>query len=180
MKSKRDKWIEAGYEIFALNGPSGLRIEHLAENVGISKSSFYHFFADLDCFIEELLEYHFRRAQMIADKENKCANIDPELISILVEHKLDLLFSRQLRIRKATEPYNSFFEKSNSSISSSIIDLWSKEIGLANKDIAQDVFDLAIENFYMQISYENINYLWLSNYFRSIESVVASIKKSSV
>ncbi|MFZ4399682.1 MAG: TetR/AcrR family transcriptional regulator, partial [Bacteroidales bacterium] len=40
-------WIIKGYETFAFFGENGLKVEQLAKSVGISKSSFYHHFADL-------------------------------------------------------------------------------------------------------------------------------------
>ena len=55
---KEKIWIITGYESFAQSGESGLKIEQLAKVVGISKSSFYHHFADLDIFIEKLLLHH--------------------------------------------------------------------------------------------------------------------------
>ena len=45
-------WLEVGYAIFSNEGPKGLKIEVLAREVGKSKSSFYHCFADLDIFID--------------------------------------------------------------------------------------------------------------------------------
>ncbi len=50
MTENKDIWIKTGYEIFALSGENGLKIEVLAKKVGISKSSFYHHFADLEIF----------------------------------------------------------------------------------------------------------------------------------
>ena len=96
----KEIWIKTGYEIFAANGKTGLKIEPLAKTVGKSKSSFYHHFADLDIFIDFLLKRHIQQSYIIANKEQKAENIDPELINILVEHKTDLLFNRQLRINQ--------------------------------------------------------------------------------
>ncbi len=50
MTEKQEIWIIKGYETFALFGEKVLKIEKLAKDVGISKSSFYHHFADLDIF----------------------------------------------------------------------------------------------------------------------------------
>jgi len=48
-------WLEAGYAAFSLHGPNGIKVESLAKEIGKSKSSFYHHFADREIFIEELL-----------------------------------------------------------------------------------------------------------------------------
>ena len=52
-------WIKTGYEVFATSGSGNLRIESLAQKVGISKSSFYHYFADIEVFTQ-LLKLSFR------------------------------------------------------------------------------------------------------------------------
>ena len=98
-------WIEVGYEIFSREGMNGLKIESMARAVGISKSSFYHHFADIIIFRDYLLRYHTKRAKIIAAEENQCANIDPELITVLVNAKIDLLFNKQLRINRKIPEY---------------------------------------------------------------------------
>jgi len=56
--NNKEIWIKKGYEIFAISGQSGLKIEPLSKTVGKSKSSFYHHFADLEFFTEHLLKHH--------------------------------------------------------------------------------------------------------------------------
>jgi AcrR family transcriptional regulator len=99
-------WLQAGYELFAAGGPAGLKIEVLAKQVGISKSSFYHHFADLEIFRDLLLAYHVRQAHRLAEKEAACACINPALITVLVAHKTDLLFQRQLRVHRHNHLYS--------------------------------------------------------------------------
>ena len=94
-------WILEGYKIFSQEDPKGLKIEVLARRVDKSKSSFYHLFADVDCFIEELLAFHLEQAKIIADRERLCNSIDPALIDLLLEVKEDLLFNRQLRVNRS-------------------------------------------------------------------------------
>lgn len=77
MTENKDIWIKTGYEIFALSGENGLKVEALAKKVGISKSSFYHHFADLEIFREYLLKFHLYQAQVMAEKEKNAKNIDP-------------------------------------------------------------------------------------------------------
>ncbi|MCX6266046.1 MAG: TetR/AcrR family transcriptional regulator, partial [Bacteroidetes bacterium] len=113
MIDSKDIWIKTGYEIFAQFGVSGLKIESLARKVGISKSSFYHHFADLELFMEELLNYHIQQSYIIADKEKNAKKINPDLISILVEHKTDLLFNRQLRINRERKLFYETLNRSN-------------------------------------------------------------------
>jgi AcrR family transcriptional regulator len=170
--SNKEIWIKTGYEIFALSGKTELKIEPIAKLVGKSKSSFYHLFADLDLFIEYLLNYHIEQSLIIAEKEKNVSSIEPDLINILVEHRLDLLFNRQLRINQHISGFNDTLKESNRIIGDVFKMAWVKEINLqlSPKQI-ESIFSLAIENFYLQINADNLNYKWLSGYFNNLKSI---------
>lgn len=166
-------WILSGYETFALKGPSGIKIEPLAKKISKSKSSFYHFFADLEIFIEELLQYHLTQSRIIAQKELQAKNINPDLIDIIVSHKIDLLFNRQLRINRDNKSYSEVLMKSNEIIGNAFVLLWIKDLNIKLSRIQLEaIFELALENFYLQINSENLNHKWLTAYFNSLRSIV--------
>jgi hypothetical protein len=73
-------WLQKGYECFAAEGPSGLKVERLAATTGISKSSFYNHFADLGLFQEALPNHHLAKAREIVAKEQKARSIIPDLL----------------------------------------------------------------------------------------------------
>ena len=165
-------WILKGYEMFALHGESSIKVERLAKEVGISKSSFYHYFADLEIFIDSLLDYHLEQSRKMAVKENAAVSIDPELIQILVEHKVDLLFNRQLRIHQNNPKYFDILNMSNGIIGNEFVHLWVRELDLKlGFEQLQGLFELALENFYLQINFENLHYDWLSNYFKNLRRI---------
>ncbi|MDX2071111.1 MAG: TetR/AcrR family transcriptional regulator [Haliscomenobacter sp.] len=172
MTENKDIWIKFGYEVFAVSGENGLKIETLAKKVGISKSSFYHHFADLEIFVEYLLKHHLQQSQGMADKEKSAKNIDPELINILVEHKIDLLFNRQLRINQQHQHYKETLGKSNQIIGNEFVKLWAKDLNLnLSQGQLESLFELALENFYLQINAENLNPTWLSAYFNNLKRI---------
>lgn len=172
MTENKDTWIKTGYEIFALSGENGLKVEALAKQVGISKSSFYHHFADLEIFVEYLLKFHLQQSEVMAAKEKNAKNIDPELITILVEHKMDLLFNRQLRINQQQQHYKETLHKSNQIIGNEFVKLWAKDLNLnLSQGQLESLFELALENFYLQINAENLNPLWLSAYFSNLKRI---------
>ena len=73
--------LEVGYTIFSNEGPQGLKIEALAREVGKSKSSFYHCFADLDIFIDEY--------NLASHESNKDSNITSYIFKIyILIHKI--------------------------------------------------------------------------------------------
>jgi AcrR family transcriptional regulator len=165
-------WIKTGYELFALSGPGALKVETISKKMGISKSSFYHHFSDLSLFIEQLLEHHLEQAHIMAAKEQSSKNIDPELIVVLQEHKMDLLFSRQLRIHRNEQQFYDALTKSNRIVGSAFVYLWARELNLKlNPGQLEALFELALENFFLQITYENLHYDWLSGYFNNLKRI---------
>jgi AcrR family transcriptional regulator len=175
MKLNEEIWIVSGYETFALYGESGLKVEGLAKKVGISKSSFYHHFSDLEIFMDRLMETHLENAKTISKKENQATQINPELINILVDHKMDLLFNRQLRINQQKPIYLSVLQKSNEIIGKDFIRLWMSDLKLnLNQKQVESLFELALENFYLQINHDNLNFNWLEMYFENLKRIACN------
>ena len=171
-------WILVGYKLFAAEGPSGVKVQVMAREVEKSKSSFYHLFADLDVFTEVLLEYHLERSKAIADKESFCQNLVPDLVNLLLDVKEDLLFNRQLRIHRDKTKFSYFLEKSDAVVQESFYKVWARDIGLEEKPhLAKDIFALALENFYLQLTDQRLNYEWLAQYFQELRLMVKQFKR---
>jgi AcrR family transcriptional regulator len=181
MTDKREIWIIKGYEIFSFVGVEGLKIEQLAKEVGISKSSFYHYFADLDIFIDKILIHHLNKSSVIAEKERKAKRINPDLINILIEHKSDLLFNRQLRINSNKSNFRETLIKSSRIIGTDFIKLWltDTKLNLTTKQ-AEGIFELAMENFFLQINQDNINKEWLVTYFENLHRITRNFETTIV
>jgi len=176
--SKEQIWIEAGYKSFAMEGSQNVGIEKLARAVDKNKSSFYHFFADLDVFTSRLLEKHLSQARIMSHKEAKAQN-EAELIDILLKHKLDLLFNRQLRIHRENEAFQDCFAKTNEISIPGFVPIWRKIIGLPeNAQLAELVLIFSMENFFLQITEETLSKVWLSSYFKNIKSMVEQFQST--
>jgi AcrR family transcriptional regulator len=173
MIDRRSIWIKLGYELFAQTGAAGIKVEALARIVGKSKSSFYHHFADVDLFMDDLLQFHLQQAHAIAQKERNAQCIDPELIMILIEHQTDLLFNRQLRIHRNNKRFAEILEQSNQIVGHTFVALWVRDLNLKlSTQQLEGIFELALENFYLQINPETMNYAWLSAYFGNLKRIV--------
>jgi AcrR family transcriptional regulator len=169
-------WLQAGYELFAAAGPAGLKIEVLAKQVGISKSSFYHHFADLEIFRDLLLAYHVRQAHRLAEKEAACACINPALITVLLAHKTDLLFHRQLRVHRHNQLYSQYLAEASAPGARAFIGIWEKELGLElAPHLLGSVYQLALENFFLQLTEATLNREWLSTYFDQLTRLVTTL-----
>ncbi|MGD1847163.1 MAG: TetR/AcrR family transcriptional regulator [Salibacteraceae bacterium] len=174
-------WIQAGYAVFAQAGPDALKVESLAREVGKSKSSFYHHFADLEVFTEILLHYHLSRAAVIAQREAQAKQVIPDLLLVILDVKEDLLFSRQVRIHRNRNGYTEVLEKVNQLTGEAMIGIWAQALGLDhNTQLAGMVLRLSLENFYLQITEATLNYDWLVAYIENLQTIVKSFQQDGV
>jgi AcrR family transcriptional regulator len=55
-RTPRNSWIEQGLSALAAGGPEAVRIESLAQALGVSKGGFYWHFKDRQALLEEMLD----------------------------------------------------------------------------------------------------------------------------
>lgn len=55
-RTPRGKWIEQGLIVLAEAGPEGVRVEHLAERLGVTKGGFYGYFRSREALLTEMLD----------------------------------------------------------------------------------------------------------------------------
>jgi AcrR family transcriptional regulator len=180
MNSNQNKqpWLETGYQLFALHGPGGLKVETLAQQVGTNKSSFYHYFADLELFTELLLEQHLRQAAILAEKERQCQSIDPDLIQVLAAHKTDLLFNRQLRVLRHIPVFEAALKRSGQEVGASFLPVWVRELNLQlSPPQLEGLFELALENFFLQITPDHLHEAWLRQYFSNLQRIARNFSR---
>lgn len=176
MKEHKLIWIEVGYKTVAMNGFENLKIEKLSKSIGISKSSFYHLFIDLENYILHLLQYHMEKCHSLAENESKARFIDPDLIDILIDYKLDLMFNRQIRIHRDNPKFTESLIMIDEMVSIPFINVWKTDLDLKlDQAKLNGLFSLALENFFLQISFENLEKKWLTNYFSNLKSLIQSI-----
>jgi AcrR family transcriptional regulator len=51
-----DKWVQEGLRALAVGGPDAVRIEPLAQALGVTKGGFYGYFSNRDALLEEMLD----------------------------------------------------------------------------------------------------------------------------
>ncbi len=55
-RTPRNKWIEQGLRALAAGGPDAVRIEPLAQALGVTRGGFYWHFGDRNALLEEMLD----------------------------------------------------------------------------------------------------------------------------
>jgi AcrR family transcriptional regulator len=61
-RTPRTSWIDAGLRALAEGGPQAVRIEVLAQQLGITRGGFYWYFGSREAFLEEMLDEWERRS----------------------------------------------------------------------------------------------------------------------
>src|SRR5919106_6735665 len=61
-RTPRHRWIEEGLRALASGGPDAVRIESLAQALGVTKGGFYGYFHDRRALLDELLDTWERRS----------------------------------------------------------------------------------------------------------------------
>ncbi|HEY3955438.1 MAG TPA: helix-turn-helix domain-containing protein [Streptosporangiaceae bacterium] len=61
-RTPRSSWIDAGLRALAAGGPAAVRVEALAQALGVTKGGFYGQFADRNALLEEMLDTWERKA----------------------------------------------------------------------------------------------------------------------
>ena len=54
-----NNFLDAGIRRFALRGIDGIKVDEICDEVGVAKSSFYHYFGSKKKFVEKLFDYWF-------------------------------------------------------------------------------------------------------------------------
>ncbi len=60
-RTPRNRWVEEGLSALAVGGPDAVRIEPLAQALGVTKGGFYGYFPDRRALLKEMLETWERR-----------------------------------------------------------------------------------------------------------------------
>ena len=159
-KTTKQKWIEKGYEHFALYGLENLSINKISKEIGSPRASFYHHFGDIDVFIEELLDMHWEIDQQFRSiGAQKCKKLFPDLYLLLEQYPIPLKFSKQLFLNRNIPAYNYLFMKSyNASAKAFILKLFSEQFSFNHTDI--DTYNLWLtvgESWYSRLDTNNLS-----------------------
>jgi len=173
-------WIEAGYVIFGERGPDGIRVEQLAREVGISKSSFYHHFADVPSFIDRLLQYHLERGVELASRAGACTSFDPEFLHLLVEARADLIFNRQLRNHRENLSFQLCYQHASGLVESAVQGVWAEALGIPGQpELARNIFTVVTDLFYQRFNKDQLTYEWFVAFLAEVHGFMGDVVRRS-
>ncbi|WP_109830354.1 TetR/AcrR family transcriptional regulator [Reichenbachiella versicolor] len=120
----RNKWLQTGYELFGEIGPLALNVEKLSNLVGLNRSSFYHYFGDMDMYETRLLEHHVARFEVFGDLMKNYSNFEQLFGSEIMQHQDALAFHRQLLVNQSTARYKECSDKARVFTEQKTYELW--------------------------------------------------------
>ena len=159
-KTTKQKWIEKGYEHFALYGMENLSINKISKEIGSPRASFYHHFGDIEVFIEELFDMHWEIDQQFRSiGAQKCKKLFPDLYLLLEQYPIPLKFSKQLFLNRNIPAYNYLFLKTyNASAKEFILKLFSEQFSFHHTD--REMYNLWLtvgESWYSRLDLNNLS-----------------------
>jgi len=177
----KEKWLDEGYRQFAECGPDKLSINRVSKSVGASRASFYHFFGDIDIFIDELLAKHWQIGLQFDEQgKEQCHTLFPDLYDLLGKHTTPLQFSLQLFHHRNQPRFNYVFVKTYAaSAHSFVLKLFADQLGLNPNDPA--VYDLWLtmgEAWYSRLDPDDLSAETLQNHAREIIRSVSGFVES--
>lgn len=175
--TKQIKWVIKGYDLISEKGFEGLNVELLANRMSSSKSSFYHYFGDLDEFKMELFKHHLQKAEELSQKIKESKSLSPDLVNIFILDRVDVLFHKQIRIYREDKVFRECFEKAYEKVEHAILEKWINHLELQNRPLfAKSLMSLVSDNFLLRITNQNFNHSWLEDYIKELAFLVNQMK----
>lgn len=172
---KRHIWIEAGYKRFASQGETGLTIESIARDLGKNKSSFYHYFGELQVLKSEILTLHIDHSKEVGNKISAADQLDPDVLDIILEHKIDFLFHKQLKLEH-DEVYQEHYKRAYAFVEAPLIEKLSSSLGLQEKQLfSSALLSLVSDNFLLRIQDKTLTLSWLRDYLQELRALTRHV-----
>ena len=173
-------WIEAGYEIFTVEGLEGIHVERLARITRLNKSGYYHYFGDMETYLEKLMDHHLSYITSYTNELKQILHFDPEYIDLLIKYSSQLLFTNQLiknRQNKLCFKTQQLISEKIDPISSKIFAYF---IGFQNhSEFSAKYFKQVRYMFHAQLTPEMMNYPTLRDFMyeaRDLIRIAAELK----
>jgi AcrR family transcriptional regulator len=175
-ESSKIKWIETGYELFAIDGPEGIQVERLARILMLNKSGFYHYFGTREIYFMDLLA-HFN--SIVGDYDigiSKLKSFD-EYIKFMVENKMNILFYFQLGRNRNIKSFNETYEYVNQKLEPHILPLWAKYVNLEiDLGLARRYYEIVRDMINIRSNYKNMTFEFINDQIKESQIVCLRIQ----
>ena len=172
---KIETWTKTGYELLGMEGLEGIKIERLAKILHLNKSGFYYYFGTMESYCKTLIQYHVLQAKIVAMEIADCANIDPDLLLLIVKHKTFFLVESQLLVKGRLHGGDDL-EEAGKIINEDLLLLWRKTSSLPDdRSILLACLNIIRHFFYARIDADNVNYEFLHSLTSEVKGVLDKV-----
>lgn len=173
---KKTIWIEAAYQRFAAHGEASLTVEAIARDIGKNKSSFYHYFGELQVLKSTILQLHLDASKAVGEEMAATEKLDPDVLNIILDHKKNFLFQKQLKLAEG-EAYKSYYDRAFEYVQTPLLGKLSEALGIEQKQLfSTALLNLVSDNFLLRIQESNLTLEWLRNYIEELRSLTRHIQ----
>jgi len=176
MSETSQKWIEAGYELFAEAGPKEFKVEILAGKLGLNKSGFYHYFFDREIFFVELMEYHNENGVRFAHDVSLLKDFMPGYLLTLIKYHSGLKVQLHLRRNFNVPLFKEYFYKVKRRNELVQIPLWAKYVNITDMQLASVLFEIGIDLMATRLESDKITFDFLEGIFGGIKHTVEKLR----
>jgi len=173
MDSKQ-KWIEKGYEHFALYGPSQLSINKMAKELEQTRTNFYYYFNDLnELFIEVIKMHNNFHKEFVKRGKKECKKYKPDVFKLLADFPIGMLFHKQLFNNRNKPIYNYTYMSCNDiSDDAFAVDLFSEYYNLnIDKPILKNIHRSLTDAWWARL---NVNDLSVNTMTKITDDIMES------
>jgi AcrR family transcriptional regulator len=177
------KWIESGWELFAIEGLNGLQVERMSRELNLNKSGFYHHFGDKEVFISKIIDHHLRINEKFSHEMSLLTTFDPGYLNLVVKYKTAVLVQGQLRKNIDNKLFQYAFQKARDKNLKSVGPLWADFLKIPdNQDLALDLFSIFRDLFFMRITPNTFEYEYIKSlsyeFSKTVEVIIRYAKDS--
>lgn len=175
------KWINTGYEQFAMEGMDGILVERIARILNLNKSGFYYYFGHRDFYLEQLLKFHLIQCEGVALEMRTMERFDPDFFTNITKHRLVVMVQMQLLRFRHHESCSAYYVQANHLLDKEILPEWSSFIGLQQEPtLALQFFSLTRDLLYSRITQGNISYEFIRNLIYEVKEVAQSLRQKDI
>lgn len=181
MKTKQ-KWLDLAYKHFAAYGPEKLSLKRISEEIDVPRTTFYHYFADKEDLVQELLGIFMDQAEMFVEEgHNTCKQLIPDLHILLHKYASGLKFCRQLFLNRYNPVFNMVYMNVNKKSNEFIIPLF---IEYYNFNIpyqtAEQLWDSLTDTWYSRLNPDDLSPSTMSQLTEEIMHTILQFVNSKV
>jgi AcrR family transcriptional regulator len=144
----RDRWITAGYNLFGEIGAESLNVEKLSNIVALNRSSFYHYFGDMELFETTLLTHHIERYRTFGEIIKNYEKFEELFTPEVYNHQDALAFQRQLMINQGISRYKQCSDNARKFTEQKTFELWSVFSKIKKESESEWILFRALRDFY--------------------------------